>query len=132
MADLHGKEGVGYIAVDLDGTLAKYDEWRGAKHIGAPIPAMVTRVEQWLKEGKDVRIMTARVAPEKHRDSKSPQVTTAVVRAVIRQWLRKHIKGGNKITVITHQKDKDMVELWDDRVVQVKPNTGRRMDGKKG
>ncbi len=132
MADLHGKEGEGWIGVDLDGTLARYESWKGPKHIGAPIPVMVRRVENWLDEGKDVRIVTARVAPEKHRDSKSPQVTTAVVRAVIRQWLRKHIKGGDKIKVITHQKDKEMLELWDDRVVQVKPNTGRRMDGKKG
>ena len=27
-------------------------------------------------------------------------------------------------------KDYGMVELWDDRAVQVKPNTGERVDGK--
>lgn len=131
MVDLHGKEGEGWIGVDLDGTLAYYEEWKGPKHIGKPIPAMVARVEQWLKDDKDVRIVTARVAPEKHRGSRVPEVSMAVVRSVIRKWLRDHVKGGEKITVITHQKDKEMTELWDDRAVQVELNTGRRVDGRK-
>ncbi len=33
-------ENKGWYAVDLDGTLAFYDEWRGADHIGAPIIPM--------------------------------------------------------------------------------------------
>ena len=51
----------GWIGVDLDGTLAYYDHWRGPHHIGDPIPAMLNRVKSWLAEGKDVRIFTARV-----------------------------------------------------------------------
>ena len=131
MTDLHGKAGDGWIGVDLDATLSFYTEWKGPTHIGKPIPAMVARVEKWLKDGKDVRIVTARVAPDNHQDKKAPEVSFAVVRATIKQWLRKHIKGGEKITVITHQKDKEMIELWDDRVVQVEPNTGKRVDGVK-
>lgn len=50
----------GWIGVDLDGTLAHYDGWKGPEHIGAPIPAMVERVKAWLAEGKEVRISTAR------------------------------------------------------------------------
>lgn len=84
MTDLHGKSGDGWVGVDLDATLCYYDKWRGPTHIGKPIPAMVSRVEQWLKDGKDVRIVTARVAPDKHKDSKSPEVSVAVVRTVIR------------------------------------------------
>ena len=34
----------GTIAVDLDGTLARYDGWKGIDHIGDPIPLMVSRV----------------------------------------------------------------------------------------
>lgn len=30
--------GTGWIGVDLDGTLAIYDVWRGANHIGEPVP----------------------------------------------------------------------------------------------
>jgi hypothetical protein len=92
---------------------------------------MVRRVEKWLRDGKDVRIVTARVAPDNHQSKKVPEVSLAVVRATIRQWLRDNIKDGEKIKIITHKKDKDMAELWDDRVVQVEPNTGRRVDGVK-
>lgn len=35
----------GWIGVDLDGTLAFYDSWRGIDHIGAPIPLMLQRVK---------------------------------------------------------------------------------------
>ena len=50
----------GWIAVDLDGTLAEYGGWKGPDHIGEPVPAMAFRVRQWLADGRDVRIFTAR------------------------------------------------------------------------
>jgi hypothetical protein len=75
--------------------------------------------------------MTARVAPGKHQDKKVPEVSVAVVRSAIKRWLRANVKGGEKITVITHEKDKEMTELWDDRAVQVESNTGRRVDGRR-
>ena len=51
----------GWIGVDLDGTLATHDGKR-SQRIGAPIPAMVERVKMWLREGREVRIVTARAA----------------------------------------------------------------------
>lgn len=51
----------GWIGVDLDGTLAHYDGGVGVDHIGPPVPAMLTRVKQWLAEGRAVKIFTARV-----------------------------------------------------------------------
>lgn len=53
-----------WIGVDLDGTLAHYDYWRGFDHIGEPIPLMADRVKQWLADGIEVRIVTARVSSE--------------------------------------------------------------------
>lgn len=101
----------GWIGVDLDGTLAEYRGWRGPTHIGAPVRRMRIRVVEWLAEGKDVRIFTAR--KEESYDA-------------IRAWCRKHL--GQELP-ITNVKDYAMVELWDDRAVQVIPNTGRRVDG---
>jgi hypothetical protein len=46
----------GWIGVDLDGTLAHYDGWKGADHIGEPIAPMVERVKRWLSEGHEVRV----------------------------------------------------------------------------
>lgn len=105
----------GWIGVDLDGTLAHYDEWRGVEHIGEPIALMVTRVKQWLNEGKEVRIFTARIAMN---DLAMP---------FILDWCINHL--GVKLPV-TFEKDYAMTELWDDRAVQVIPNTGLRADGK--
>lgn len=108
----------GWIGVDLDGTLAVYDEWRGADHIGAPIPAMVERVKQWLAEGKEVRIFTARVCNRQRHLER--------VLAAIYAWCKEHIGCWLPVTNV---KDFDMIELWDDRAHRVERNTGRLLSG---
>lgn len=112
----------GWIGVDLDGTLAEYDHWRGADHIGAPIPAMVDRVRQWLEAGVDVRIFTARVC-----ERPGLPLDHIIAANHIKRWCLEHL--GRELPV-TNVKDYAMVELWDDRAVQVEPNTGLRADGK--
>jgi hypothetical protein len=102
----------GWIGVDLDGTLAHYDGWCGHDHIGPPIPGMVARVKAWLAEGREVRIFTARM--HEH----SPVLNR---RLPIEEWCREHI---GQVLEVTHIKDPRMVELWDDRCIQVMPNTG--------
>lgn len=98
----------GWIGVDLDGTLAYYDGWKGAEHIGAPIPAMMERVKAWLEQGIEVRIFTARAGFE---NGVWP----------IKVWLK--IQGLPPL-MVTNVKDSNMIELWDDRAVRVKMNTG--------
>jgi hypothetical protein len=56
----------GWIGVDLDGTLARYDRWRGVQHIGEPVPAILDEVRKWLAIGHEVRIFTARVWKPAH------------------------------------------------------------------
>lgn len=109
----------GWIGVDLDGTLAHYDGWKGVANIGEPVPAMMARVRRWLAEGREVRIFTARVCVQRLPDSDG---SGDEARVHIEAWLEKHGLGGLPITNI---KDLAMDELWDDRVVQVEPNTGR-------
>ena len=111
----------GWIGVDLDGTLAEYNGWDGGK-IGAPIPKMVARVKRWLAEGIEVRIMTARISPKSRREQAWVDIAIP-----IQNWCREHL---GTILCITHEKDMAMMELWDDRAVQVIPNTGERADGK--
>lgn len=102
----------GWVGVDLDGTLAFYDHWSGEDHIGQPVPKMQERVKRWLAEGVDVRIVTARVSD-----------TTTYERSmrVIEAWCVEHL---GKVLMVTCSKDYAMMELWDDRCVQVIPNTG--------
>jgi len=114
----------GWIGVDLDGTLAEYNGWVSPTYIGPPIHKMVNRVKQWLDEGRDVRIFTARAslisAMENNADIQD-------IHDAIHRWCRRWI---GQIIPITCEKDMHMEELWDDRCVQVVLNTGLRVDGK--
>jgi hypothetical protein len=104
-----------WVGVDFDGTLATYDRWRGEDHLGKPVPLMVRRVQEMLRKGITVKIFTARVAEGEGRDpSKSHRL--------IGDWTEKHI--GQRLEV-TNIKDWGMIQLFDDRAVQVVPNTGR-------
>jgi len=97
-----------WIGVDLDGTLARHDIWVGMDHIGKPIEPMMARVKTWLRQGINVKIVTARASVP---DGIPP----------VQEWLKKQ---GLPPLQVTNQKDFQMVELWDDRAVQVIPNTG--------
>lgn len=99
----------GWIGVDLDGTLAHYDGWVDSSHIGAPIPAMVGRVKRWLEHGVTVKIFTARF-------HNGPEAI-----AVINDWSLANL---GQVLEVTATKDFRMVELWDDRAVRVRINTG--------
>jgi len=99
-----------WIGVDLDGTLARYEGF-GDGLIGPPVPAMLTRVQEWLRRGYQVRVVTARAG------------TREGVKQVER-WLQTH---GLEGVDATDRKDYDMIELWDDRAVRVEANTGRRI-----
>lgn len=122
----------GWIGVDLDGTLARYTEWQGHTHIGQPIPVMVARVKQWIADGRDVRIFTARVAVvagQTTSDTLRRLNEAREARDAIGIWCVEHL---GQALPITYTKDYGMIELWDDRCVQVEPNTGRRVDGREG
>ena len=108
----------GWIGVDLDGTLAFYDGWKGAEHIGPPIPLMVGRVKDWIEAGHEVRIFTARVS---HDGTEERMAEATIARLAIIAWCNEHI--GMQLP-ITNVKDYAMIELWDDRCVQVEANTG--------
>lgn len=100
----------GWIGVDLDGTLARYDYSKPVtEEIGEPIPMMVGRVQTWLALGHDVRIFTARASV--------PELIPA-----IEEWC---LKVFGQVLPVTNVKDFAMFQLWDDRAVRVEINTGR-------
>ena len=99
----------GWIGVDLDGTLAEYDERHGLERIGRVSVPMLRRVQQWLEQGREVRIITARA-------------TDPALRVFVKPWLREHNLPPLEIT---DSKDCNLLQLWDDRAVQVELNTGR-------
>ena len=97
-----------WIGVDLDGTLAEATAWQGMDHIGPPVPLMLRRVRLWLEQGMRVKIVTARAG-----DPAGLAATQA--------WLKAQ---GLPELEVTDRKDFGMIELWDDRAIQVVQNTG--------
>jgi ribosomal protein L37E len=67
--------------------------------------------------------MTARAAPRRD-GTRGYRLRIDTIKA----WSKEHL---GQILPITYQKDAEMLELWDDRAIQVKPNTGQRADGEK-
>ncbi len=128
----------GWIGVDFDGTLAQYGTWVSPTHCGEPIAPMVERVKAWRAAGRQVRIFTARVFPLTQvladgdlatlraglegMNLAGERVSDALAAAeAIQHWSRRHL---GEVLPITCVKDYGMIELYDDRAVQVRPNTG--------
>lgn len=104
----------GWIGVDLDGTLAEYQGFQGHENIGPPVNKMVERILEWVAEGIPVKIFTARVG--------DPDVAVAKrAKYYIKKWLKDNGLPDLEITCV---KDYGMIELYDDRAVQVEFNTG--------
>ncbi len=99
-----------WVGVDLDGTLARWDENLSRNRVGEPVLIMLSFVKRMVNDGIRVKIFTARA-------SDPSQVTT------IRKWLKKN--GLPSSMEITNIKDYGMERLYDDRSIQVERNTGR-------
>lgn len=99
--------------VDLDGTLAKDDGWKGIKHIGEPVKKTVEMINKKLEQGKKVKIFTARAYDPKAIPP-------------IKEWLK---QNNLPLLEITNKKDPGMVNIYDDRAVQVRKNTGNLVKG---
>lgn len=109
------------IAVDLDGTLAEYNGWRGIEHIGKPVQNVLDALRYNKEQGAEIWIFTARLSGEEN-EAKQAYFH-------IEQWLERY-----NITVdgVTSNKMKKFTEIWDDRAVQVIRNTGEFVLNKNG
>lgn len=103
-----------WIGFDLDHTLAEYDSgyWH-ANYIGRPILPMLNLLRAIRAAGIEVRIVTARV------NAQAPDPEAAC--HAIEHWCREHV---GEVLPVTNQKDYEMLLLFDDRAIQVKPNSG--------
>lgn len=149
--DSHGIIGECWIGFDLDGTLAKYDGWKGIEHIGDPIPEMRDLLWRLHDSGKRIKIFTARVAPKTitAKENSIPGFGMTGERSngesfvwmcksgkvgmdpedfykkyaheFIEEWCERHLYFKPEITCV---KDQLMETLYDDRCVQVIENKG--------
>lgn len=94
----------GFIGVDFDGTLATTVKDFSEEATGEPIQPMVDKVKKWIKEGKDVRLFTAR----------KPH-------PALRRWMTKNL---GVILPIENVKQPTMYAFYDDRAIAVERDTG--------
>lgn len=114
-----------WIGVDFDGTLAvDIGPHQEDPREQPPVELMLKRVQDWLAEGKDVRLVTARVTHGDLPPGEVPEMDQQQVEW-LEEWMTKYL--GQTIP-IQFWKDHNMKEFWDDRAVQVFKNTGVRVD----
>ena len=98
----------GHILVDLDKTTAEYlsgdYKGKGDTVIGKPIMPMILRIREWIRQGWEVKIFTARA-----------DAGEEVINA-IQDWTEEHI--GKRLEV-TNIKTRDAYALIDDRAIGV-------------
>lgn len=107
------------VAVDFDATLSHYEHFEGPEVLGPPIPEMVKKIKQLLADGVPVVIFSARVNPSDANADDAMSATLSYV--AIANWCQKVF---GQVLPITHEKSRHFTEIWDDRAVQVVPNTG--------
>lgn len=97
------------IAVDLDGTIAKYDDWKGEDVIGDPIEGAVKFVTELRDRGFDVVIFSARAGTELGLNA-------------IWHWLQAHHL--EKLVVeVTNVKSYRFSVMVDDRAIYLNPQS---------
>lgn len=130
----------GWVGVDLDGTMFTYDKWVGWNVFGEPIRPMIERIKAWGRAGVESRIVTARVSTpiafasggvplySDHRTSRcrvtGESFSDAMMVVAIQDHCFKHMSIMPRVQCF---KDVNMIELWDDRAIQVIANTGRTL-----
>ncbi|MBO0858909.1 MAG: hypothetical protein J2P21_10640 [Chloracidobacterium sp.] len=77
------------VCVDLDGVLAKYDRWRGAEHIGAPVPGALEFAQE-LAKFADIIIFSTRCSEDRIHSDGGYSLSPAQMRIHIIDWLEKH------------------------------------------
>ena len=90
---------------------------------------MLARVKQWLEEGTEVRIFTARVSSvgaTTLEDALRRQDDIKQARVAIEAWCLEHL---GCVLPITCCKDYSTIAIIDDIAVQIIPGTGERVDG---
>ena len=77
---------------------------------------MMARVQAWLAEGQEVRIVTARASARQWGCAGAVEQI-----GLVQAWCVTH---GLPVLEVTCEKDYEMEALWDDKCITVEINTG--------
>jgi hypothetical protein len=98
-----------WIGFDFDSTLAMYHDH--PEKLGKPISGVIKIAKSYIKRGITCKVFTARA-----KDASSAQIKR------IQDWTQKYL--GKRLAVI-NEKDPFMIALYDDKAIQVEPNSGK-------
>lgn len=123
-----------WLGVDFDGTLSKYEGWKGPDKLGEPIEPIVKAIKEFMSHNTDieVRIFTARSYPITTVSRGDVDLETAsrlgedyyhaaISINAVRKWTEQVFGVPFPVTCV---KDYWMIQLWDDRAVGVVHNEG--------
>jgi len=111
------------VCVDLDGVLAKYEGWRGAEHIGPPVPGALEFA--WsLAKIADIIIFTSRCSAENDFGGRGDTLSPGQMRIHIIDWLEQH-KFPYTDVYIGQGKPK-VAAFIDDRAVHCSPQNDKQ------
>lgn len=122
----------------MDGTASAYCGGGGYpwNQFGPPIEPMMARIRGWIAARQEVRIVTARVFPYIHGENEDvlnrvhqclvtgEYFTVGDMVRCVQAYFCTHVDA---MLPVTCAKDYQMIQLWDDRAIQVVPNTGRTL-----
>lgn len=91
------------IAIDFDGTIAKYGEYKGWNSVGEPIDEALQFLRTVAKLGEPLAIFSARA-----RDPRGKRA--------IERWVKEH-KVDDIIKLVTHEKLPTFLMIVDDRAI---------------
>lgn len=101
------------IYIDFDGVIAK-QEGGYKREIGEPIIPMINKVNQWIKDGHNITIFTARA-----------DYSDSFEKMDLEIFLAKHF---GKILPITNKKSHNADLYIDDKAIRCIKNTGILLD----
>ena len=99
------------IAIDFDGTIAKYDEYEGWDNVGKPMPEALQFLRTVARLGYPLTIFSARA-----RDPGGKRA--------IEQWVKKY-KLDDIIKLVTHEKLPEFLLFVDDRAIRIEDGNYR-------
>lgn len=115
------------FAIDFDGTLATYDGWKGALHLGEPHKGAVEFVNKALEMGHEVILHTCRttiVTPEGSVD-RDHFVSQEEMVSVLQKWMKSYgIRDG--VQIWTEPGKPHCDAYIDDKGVSVRPKFDKK------
>ena len=118
------------IAVDLDGVIFEYRDWKGIEHFGKPIKNARRSLDMFRKMGFKIVVYTCRTNPKLHTEYPLPQLELMVRKALLSAEIPfDEVSIGGKPIALYYIDDRGIrFENWEDTMFQISILEKKRAD----